>query len=284
MIISKPVLGTTLVVVSAIVWSTVGLFAKGIDADVWTILFWRGVFSIVALTIYIAIKSETGIVREFQDLGLPGWLATIIGGAATICFISSFKYTSIANVSMIYAVVPFIAAVMAWIMIGEKATRVTLIAALIAMVGVAVMVAGSFGQSNLYGDFLAICMSLGMAALVVLFRKYPNKPMVLSVVLSAVIHVVMSWFLSSPLNVSAQDLMLLVAFGVVFAAATIFMIEGVRLIPASQSALISTLEAPLAPVWAWLVFSSIPTKFTWIGGGLILFAVAWNIIHENQNK
>ncbi len=165
----------------------------------------------------------------------------------------------------------------------ERSSVHTLVAAAIALSGVIVMVGGSMGSINLVGDILAICMSIGMAILVVIFRMFPGKPMILSTIMSAVIHVVLSFIMSSPFDVTAIDLVLLVGFGIVFAAATIFMIEGTRLIPASRSALISTAEAPLGPIWAWLVFASVPSLETWIGGVLVLAAVVWNVLSEQQS-
>jgi drug/metabolite transporter (DMT)-like permease len=276
--------GLLLVTLSAVIWSTVGLFAKGIAADVWVILFWRGLFSILALGVYIWIKSQSGFVQEFRELGWPGWVSAIVGGVATVCFISAFKYTSIANVSIMYAIVPFIVAILAWLLIREKASPITLIAAGIALIGVCTMVSGSFGSTNLKGDLLAVGMAIGMAALVVIFRMYPNRPMILSTVLSAIMHVILSFFLSNPLDVTFFDLGLLVGFGVTFAAATICMIEGTRLIPASRSALISTAETPLGPIWAWLIFAQFPVIQTWIGGGLVLAAVTWNLVADKHHE
>ncbi|EPJ55466.1 MAG: hypothetical protein OFPI_03630 [Osedax symbiont Rs2] len=264
--------------ISAVIWSTLGLFAKGIEVSVWVILFWRGVFSILILGLYVYKKSEQGIRHEFNNLGWPGWLSALIGAASTICFISAFKYTSIANVSIIYAVVPFIVAVLAWFFLREKVTLRVITLATIALVGVVIMVGGSHGSINMVGDVLALFMALGMSALVVLFRKFPNRPMILSTLISAAISVSLSLFLSSPFNIDIMDLVLLVGFGVAFATATILMVEGTRLIPASQSALISTLEAPLAPIWAWLIFSHIPSAATWIGGGLVLVAAFSNML------
>lgn len=276
--------GIIIVSISAIVWSTLGLFAKGIEADVWTILFWRGLFSILILGLYVYKKSDQGITHEFKSLGWPGWLSAVIGAASTVCFISAFKYTSIANVSIIYAVVPFIVAILAWVFLREKITGRVAISATVAMVGVIIMVGGSKGSINLIGDVLALFMALGMSALVVLFRMFPERPMILSTLISAAIHVILSFILSSPFVIGTMDLVLLVGFGVVFAAATILMVEGTRLIPASQSALISTLEAPLAPIWAWLIFMQTPSTATWIGGGFVLTAVFWNMSSQKKNK
>ena len=46
---------------------------------------------------------------------------------------------------------------------------------------------------------------------------------------------------------------------------------GARLLPAIETALIGSLEAPLAPLWVWLLFNETPAAAT-IGGGLMVVA------------
>ena len=43
------ILGIWLVVVSAIFFSTAGVFSKGVSADAWTIIFWRGILRLPAV-------------------------------------------------------------------------------------------------------------------------------------------------------------------------------------------------------------------------------------------
>ena len=274
--------GILFISISAIVWSTLGLFAKGIDADVWIILFWRGLFAILILGLYAYQKSDKGITQEIKNLGWPGWASAVIGAAATVCFISAFKYTSIANVSIIYATIPFIVSVLAWLFLKEAISAIVIGCSSLALLGVFIMLGGSLGSINIIGDTLALSMALGMSALVVLFRKFPKRPMILSTILAALINILISAILSNPLDINSFDLLALVLFGILFAIATILTIEGTRLIPASQSAIISTLEVPLAVLLAWLVFAHIPSTVTWIGGGLVLIAIALNMRFQNS--
>ncbi|MEL7087275.1 MAG: hypothetical protein AAGL98_02345, partial [Planctomycetota bacterium] len=58
--------------------------------------------------------------RNFFDLGSSGWGVAIVGALGTAAFIPAFKLTSIANVSLIYAIAPLIAASLAWGVIGER--------------------------------------------------------------------------------------------------------------------------------------------------------------------
>ena len=52
---------------------------------------------------------------------------------------------------------------------------------------------------------------------------------------------------------------------------------GMRRVPATRAALISLLDAPLAPLWVWLAFRELPPVATLIGGGIVAAAVLWNM-------
>jgi drug/metabolite transporter (DMT)-like permease len=269
--------GVLLVLISAIIWSTAGLFTKSVSADVWTILFWRSVFSAVFILGYVGWKQGRRLGADFQRLGVPGWSLAVIGAAATVCFIAAFKQTSVANVGIVYATIPFLAAGLGWVLIREVPGRATMVAATAALAGVCIMLGGSVGSPNLSGDGLALLMTFGMACVVVLVRKYPDLPMVLANAMSAVLLLVVAPLVSEPFQISTHDLVWLIGFGSVFAIAVILLTEGSRLIPASQSALVGTLEGPLAPVWAWMWLNEVPPLATWIGGVVVFTAVIWNM-------
>lgn len=86
-------LGMLLVGISAIIWSAAGLFTKSVNADVWTILFWREVFSAAFMFAYLFRQNGRGSMQQFGRFGAPGWCAAILGAAATVCFISALKNT-----------------------------------------------------------------------------------------------------------------------------------------------------------------------------------------------
>ena len=52
---------------------------------------------------------------------------------------------------------------------------------------------------------------------------------------------------------------------------------GSRLLPAVETALIGSLDAPLAPVWVWLAFGERPGHSTILGGILVFGAVLANV-------
>jgi drug/metabolite transporter (DMT)-like permease len=269
-----------LVALSAVLWSAAGLFTKGASADAWGVIFWRGIFSIGIILAYVRWRDGPGQIQQIRQMGWPAWAVAFIGAAATLCFIFAFKHTSIANVATLFACTPFLAALIGWVAFRENTARTTMFAAAIAFLGVLVMLSGSLGTPNVSGDGLGVLMAIGMAALLVLIKRYPDEPMVLAACLSALMTGSLSCLFTNPFDISSRDLWILAGFGVAFAAAHIMMTEGARVTPAARTGLIGTIETPLAPIWAWFILSEMPPLATWIGGAIVLTAVAWNVATE----
>ena len=109
-------------------------------------------------------------------MGYSGWAAGLVGASGSAAFISAFKLTSIANVSLIYAASPLLASLLAWAWAGERLTRRVLLGCAAAFTGVAIIVSGSIGGVNLRGDLLAAWMTLALAIWMVIYRRYPKTP------------------------------------------------------------------------------------------------------------
>jgi drug/metabolite transporter (DMT)-like permease len=96
---SRHVEGVMLVVFSATIFSTAGIFTKGVDVAAWDVIFWRGIFASVFTVAYTLWRGS--FAREFLQMGRSGWAAAVVGALGTAAFIPSFKYTTVANVSLI---------------------------------------------------------------------------------------------------------------------------------------------------------------------------------------
>jgi len=277
-VLSRKVLGIVLVVTSAIAFSTAGLFSKGVEAGSWDIIFWRGIFAAGFTTLW---AWQLGQLREsFINMGISGFAVAVAGALGTSAFIAAFKLTSVANVSLIYAAAPLLAALLAWIWIGEKASKQVLMGALLAMTGVTFIVSGSFGSLNLKGDLLALGMSIAMATIMVIYRRFPSTPGAGPAALSSLLLVPIALVLGNPLSISLHEIILLSGFGLLFAVASVTLAEGAKHLPSGQTALISTLEVPLAPVLAFLVLEEVPKDLTIFGGSIVLIAVLFAAVER----
>ena len=209
-------LGRVLVALSAVAWSMAGIFTKGVEADVWTVLLWRGLLAGGVMSAWLVWRRGQAGLADWKHLGWGGWSAATVSSAATICFIAAFKNTAVANVAIIYATAPFAAAAIAWVWMRETPGLATLAAAGLCLAGVTVMVGGSAGSPDLIGDLLALGMTALMALMMVIMQRHPDRPMTLAVgPVSCLQLVAIGWVMSAQLDVSVRELVLLAGFGVV---------------------------------------------------------------------
>lgn len=276
-------LGILLVILSAVVFSTVGIFTKGVQTAAWGVIFWRGI-SAAAFTFTYTIAAGT-FRHELARFGWPAVLATCLGASGTAAFISAFKYTSIANVALIWATAPFVTAFMTWIILSERPRPKIMIASCVSMIGVAIVVSDSFGDGgSLRGDLMAFWMTLMVSGMMVVYRVWPSTPAALPAAMSSVVLLPFAFLFINPFTVPEWDLWILIAFGLIFAIASVTLAEGVIRVPVSEAALLSTIEMPLAPFWALLILSEVPKVSSVIGGVIILVAVLWSQWPSKQKQ
>ena len=271
-------IGVVLLLVSAITFSSAGLFTKGVEAGAWEVIFWRGVFAVI-FTVGLTIYRGT-LKQNFIGIGRSGWAVAVIGALGTAAFIPAFKLTSIANVSLIYAVAPLVAAVLAWVLIAEQITLRTALGCIGALIGVLIIVSGSLGQISVYGDLLALCMTIAMATVMVIYRVFPKTQVAGPSALQSILLFPPCLIIGAPFVVAPFEIFVLAAFGVLFAIASITLAEGAKRVAAAQTALLSALETPLAPVLAFLILMEVPNLATIIGGVIILVVIFATIGEE----
>jgi drug/metabolite transporter (DMT)-like permease len=147
-------------------------------------------------------------------------------------------------------------------------------ASLAALIGVGLMV-GFGGDGSLLGDLLALGMTASMAAMMVIARRYPGIAVLQAACLSAFLSGLIGMPFAADLAVSGPDLVNLALFGLVNSAIGLVLFTlGSRLLPAIETGLIGSLDAPLAPIWVWLAFAETPTRMSLIGGSIVFVAVA----------
>lgn len=266
-------LGILLVTLSAGAFALAGVLTKSISSDNWTVACWRGLIGGLLIAAYVLWRRNGASARESLRLGWRGWLLATVGAVASTAFIAAFKLTYIANVAIMYATAPFVAAALEWLILGQAARGQTMAAAGISFLGIAIMVGSGAGAVNLAGDAVAVLMT-GLSALyMVLIRTFRDTPVVWAGAVSGFQLFVLGWFVTDPLAVSQDDAVLLVLFGGVWALALILWTEGTRLIPAAEAGLLGSAEVPLAVLFAWLILTELPPSASFIGGAVVLAAV-----------
>lgn len=278
--------GIFITALAPLAWSLSGLFTRAISTDLFSMLFWRGLFSGSAVFIAFFLIERRQVWNQLKKLRWPALGVALFSSLSMITGIGSLRYSSIADTMVIYATVPFVTAAIAYAAIGERPSRSTLIAAAVALLGVVVTLGGQgLAGGAWFGKFLAVFMTLGMAGVSVLMRKYQNVPMLPAMGASAFFTSIFSYWFVQSFNVSTHDIVLIGMFGIVQNAAGLVLYTlGSRRIPAAEATLIAALEVPFTPLWVWLVMGEVPAHFTLIGGAIVLVALFAHIGNELRGK
>lgn len=273
-------IGIALVLSSAVAWSTAGFFARTVPIDIWTVVFWRGVFGGLSIAALAMIEKRRFAFDWKRAFGVAGIALICISAAGKIAFIYALQNTTVANVTVIYATLPFITATLAWLWFRERAERRTLIGSLVAGAGVVVTVAGStgLGGGHILGDLAALFMTFTMALMTVIMRRHRDVPMLEAAALSGIAAAIIAFPMADPFAATVTEVLWLAAFGIVTQGGGLGVYTmGARRLPSAQAALLSASEVPMSPLWVWIFFNEVPARETFIGGGLVLAAILWNV-------
>jgi drug/metabolite transporter (DMT)-like permease len=275
--------GMALVALSTVTWSSGGLFVRLLPFDFGTILFWRGLFAslfIGAFALFWYGPRITDIIRRISRQGL---LIALCSTASTILFIPAVQHTSVANAFTILAALPFIAAAIAWLWMRERPSSLTLAASAVALVGIVIMFRPTLGGPRL-GDLLAILGTAAQALMTVAIRRNSTVEILPLAWLSVFISVIIAIPLAENLRVlSPHDYAVAAGFGLVAVTlGQMLYMMGSALIPAPLTALIGTMEAPIAALWAWIGVGEVPASTTFIGGAIVVGSVIGRVLLEQQ--
>ncbi|MDY0882192.1 DMT family transporter [Dongia soli] len=272
--------GLVLVTASAFFWSTAGFFVRLLDLDVWTMLGWRSLFASLALLSVVVIQHRHRAARAFLAIGWPGLIAIPISALSMLGYVVALKLTTVANVMIVYAMIPFVSAGIAFLWIGERTRRGVLPASAVALFGILIMV-GAAPRQDLAGNAMALLMTVTLAFVLVMARRYSSIAMAPVNCLAAASVALACWPLMASVVPSWQELIILALFGITTTAlAYLLFLTGGRHLPSSEASLVALLDVVLAPLWVWLAFSERPDRAAFIGGGFVLAAVVWYLLGE----
>ena len=265
--------GQICIALAAVAWSTAGVLQRQLSLDAATQVGGRAIFAALALLVYVAIVERGNFLGAWRSIGLAGVGLAVCLAAASCAFILALNETTVARVLFIQAIAPVLAALLAWVLLGERINRRTAVALALALAGVGIML-GAPGSGNLTGDLLALAMALSFALALVITRHRRDVSMAPATCLSQVLLMVVFLPFASLGDVSGEDLTVLAALGAgQIGLGLIFLTIGARLIPAAQVGLITLLEVVLGPLWVWLALDEHPGTFTLVGGAVVVAAI-----------
>jgi drug/metabolite transporter (DMT)-like permease len=258
--------------------STAGVLVRWIEAaDGWTVLFWRAGFFVATLGLWVALRYRGRLRQVVVSTGWPGIGMAVSFALATVTFIFALLETTVAKVALINGSVPFIAALLGWLILGERVARGTVAFMLLAFAGIALMVGSELAGGSLAGDALAFACSLFTALMYVAIRRRVRVDMVPAILGAGLLVMAVALPFADPLAVTRHDLMVCALLGCFQLGVQYLLVAwATRHVPAAEAALTARMTIVLAPLWAWLGFRELPSEPTFWGGALVVAAIFGN--------
>ena len=280
--------GPLLVFFGACSLSFGGLIVKSFEgATLWQILFWRSLFFIMVVFIFLLISYKKKIFKAFYNSGIPGIFGGIILSSGFCGYVFAMYNTTVANTNFIIQTQTIFLAIFGYFFLKEKISKITLVSIFLAISGIILMVGSDLEPGQMSGNLAAFIMPVSFAILILIIRKYPNVDMVPLQLYAGITAMIIGYIIAGKINISAHDIFLgfLAGFfqlGFGFILITI----GARSTPSAMVGIIMLTEAVLGPFWAWLFINENSSFMVLIGGTIVIIAVLLqfytSIKSENQ--
>ena len=254
--------GPLLVFLGAFCLSFGGLIVKSFEgATLWQILFWRQLFFVLLVIIFLLFTYKKKIFLALYQSGVPGFIGGIILGLG-------FSANFIIQTQAIFL------AIFGYLFLKEKISKLTLASIILAISGICLMVGSSLSPGQLSGNLVAFIMPSSFAVLIIIVRKYPNVDMIPLQLFAGIVAMLIGYFASTKINISTHDLFLAFIAGFFqVGLGFIFITIGAKKTLSAIVGILMMTEAVFGPFWAWLFLDESPEFFALIGGSIILFAV-----------
>ena len=142
--------GPFLVFLGACSLSFGGLIVKSFEgATLWQILFWRSLFFILIVNLFLILTYKSKVIYAFKKSGLPGLIGGIILSFGFCGYVFAMYNTTVANTNFIIQTQILFLAIFGYIFLKEKITNVTLVSIILAVMGVILMVGSSLSPGEM---------------------------------------------------------------------------------------------------------------------------------------
>ena len=273
--ILKKLPGPLLVFLGAVFLSFGGLIVKSFEgANLWQILFWRQLFFVLAISIYLTMNYKKDVFKKIYLSGFPGLIGGIILGIGFSSYVFAMYNTTVANTNFIIQTQTIFLATFGYFFLKEKISIITLLSIILAISGLFLMLGNSLSGGKMLGNIVAFIMPITFASLILIVRKYPHLDMVPLQLVAGMVALLIGFFVSNKILISNYDIFLAFLSGTFqLGLGFIFITIGARKTLSAMVGIIMLTEAILGPFWAWLFVNEDASLYTIIGGSIIIFAV-----------
>ena len=277
--------GPLLVFLGAISLSFGGLIVKSFEgANLWQILFWRSLFFIFAVTIFLIFTYKKNFFISFKKSGFPGIFGGIILSSGFCGYVFAMYNTTVANTNFIIQTQTIFLAIFGYFFLKEKISKITMASIILAIFGIILMVGSDLSSGQMAGNIAAFVMPISFAILILIIREYPSIDMVPLQLYAGIVAMIIGYIFAGKIFISLYDIFLgFLAGSFQLGFGFILITIGARNTPSASVGIIMLVEAVLGPLWVWVVINEQPPLIAFVGGSIVLFAVFLQFITTKKD-
>lgn len=277
--------GFVIVAFAAFLLSLDPIFIRFSGVSGFDTAFLFGFFTSVSIPIFIKLVNRRSVYSVLKEGGRPLFISAGLMLVSASSFVLSVKYTSVVNVVIILSGAPALSALFSWVYLREKTSFSAWVSILFVILGIFIVVSGSFDSGNLLGDSLALLSVTGISLNQTFLRKHKGLSRLSTVGLGGFFIALIMFFPATPSNYSFNTWVIMGIMGLLSAPlGRVLSQVGTRYLVASEVGMIIMLEAVLAPIWALYFFNEIPSSASLLGGGIIFLTIFVFATHSFINE
>ncbi len=276
-------LGMVLLIISSVGISFGGLISRNLEAaDAWQINIHKSYSTALVVIIILLFRYRGCVVGQMRQIGRPGLLGACLLTIVGITFMQAFTTTTVANTLFMLSAIPFVTAALGWVFLRESLNRVTIITMIAASAGIGVMLVEGIGGGSMYGNLMALITTIGFSGYAVILRLNRDVDMLPAFLLATIMLCTVALGVKiGDWSLSWWDFALCFIWGGVLSGiGNILFIIAARYLYAAEVTLFMLLEFALGPLWVWLFVNEAPSRWTLVGGSLIISAVIARTIYQ----
>lgn len=249
------------------------LWVRLAELDSTTMLFWRGLCTLIGMTLITALQHGRQTPSQFRKIGKSGIGIMCLMGISSTCFLMALYYTSVANTLVIISSAPMFAAIYTRFFLKEKIPFRTVMTMIVVLIAISFIVGDNTGQNSLLGNFIAIVAAMAMSGSFTIMRQKKERNMIPAMALSGIVLMISGATLAESLAVPTDKSLIILAMGATSVIAFALITLGATYISSPEVSLIMPLETVLGSYLVWLVLGEAVSNTAIAGGFVVLMAL-----------
>jgi len=259
--------GFIAVFITAILWSSGGLFIKLISLNAMQLSFFR---CLIAATVFaLLFRKKLLVVNGFTFINAAFYAIVLT------TFVIATKTTTAANAIFLQSTAPIYVLIFEPIINKTKQERINVITIAVCFIGMIFFFLGEISPGHLEGNLIALISGVMFAAFFLGMRKNGNEHQQSSIFYGNILVALLSIpFILDLKPLSFNDIWMVTFLGVFqIAFAYAFFSYGLKRILAVEASIISMFEPVLNPVWVLIGYGEKPSYWAVVGGAIIITAI-----------